>query len=121
MTWHVRSPQSFPAHFPRILAEAIRFENRSILFGSYKSHGEANAVAAHFRHFRWCLRQQPGVMPRLSALESTYQFRLSRTHEEAIVADQAKWIVLYLTATPTKLSQFVNLNPHLSEIISEAL
>lgn len=116
MTWHLRSPQSFPAHFSRILREAIAFQNRPILFGSYRTHGEANVIAANFRHFRWCLRQQPGIMPHLSALESAYQFRLSRTHESG--GFDHPWVILYLTAMPTKLSQLVDLNPHLAEIIS---
>lgn len=114
MSWNLRSPQSFPAHFSRIMLEAVAHEGRSVLFGSYRDHANAKHVAQQFRHFRWCIRQQPEIVPKLAVLETTFDFRLS-SEEEYINLE--RWLVLYLTAQPTKLSQFVNLNPHLVPLI----
>lgn len=115
MPWSLRSPQSFPAHFGRTLIEATTHEGRAILFGSYRGEAEADAVAEQFRHFRWCLRKQPGISPHLSRLEDNYQFRLAKDREYLATE---RWFILYLTATPDRVGQLVALNPHLASLIA---
>lgn len=115
MTWHLRSPQSFPAHFGRVILEAVAHEGRPVLFGSYRELKLARSVSNDFRQYRWCLRQQPQILPKLSQIESIYQLRL-QTDRSYIATD--RWFIVYLTAQPTKFTQLVNLNPHLAEIVA---
>lgn len=115
MGWKLRPITSFPAHFGRILVEAVTFSPRPVLFGSYKSNDEARAIIEDFRYFRWCLRKEPLAAPALSQAEASFQFRLSREYHYDPIK---RWTVLYLTATPDRLGEMETLNPHLGSLIA---
>lgn len=111
MAWKPRSPQSFPAHFARTMIEAVTHCDRPIPFGSYRTEKEAKIVAERFRHYRWCLRDQPTIQPSLTNLELDYQFRLSKEQSHA-------WHVLYITASVDRVRAMETLNPHLQPLIA---
>ncbi len=112
MAWTYRSPFSFPAYFPETLRRAVANLHKPELLYSGTSIG-CDGVAEDFRYYRWCLREKPEVMPMMTAIVTNYKLRTSRTKFRS----QA---LLYLTATPTAMSDLVTLNPHLERIVSEA-
>jgi len=113
MTWAYRDIATFPARFPEAMREAVAQLNTPILFSTYPSKPSANAVASSFRHFRWCLRQKPGVNTVLSSYEAMFDFRTFSEEALGVVS-------LYLVAQPTKLSELVALNQHLAATIVPA-
>lgn len=112
MSWTYRSPFGFPAYFAETLRKAAANLHQPQLLHSGTSTG-CDGVAEEFRYYRWCLRQKPEVLPALTTIVETFKLRTSRTVSETSAA-------LYLTATPTALSDLTTLNPHLSGIVTEA-
>ena len=113
MTWKLRDISTFPARFPEAMREAVASLNTPILFNAYGHKSKANAVAASFRHFRWCLRHNPGFNSVLSSYENMFDFRLFTEESLGVVS-------LFIVAQPTKLSELVALNQHLAETIVPA-
>lgn len=113
MAWHYRDVQTFPAHYGAAMREAVASLNTPILLFTASNAADAKSKCDHFRWYRWCLRERPQVLTALSDLETTYQFRVSK--------DSAPGgVLIYLTASPTKLSDLQALNPKLwSEISAE--
>ena len=112
MGWTYRDIQTFPALYANTMIKAAAHLGEPVLFASCDSFKTAESETARFRHFRWCLRQHPDVSPHLSSLEERYQFRFSNDCWGGIVG-------VYLKATPTQLSELVDLNPHLAPIIAD--
>lgn len=112
MTWSLRDISTFPARFPEAMREAVASLNEPIVFNAYGSKASANAVAASFRHFRWCLRKQPGHNTVLSSYENSFDFRTYTEESLGIVT-------LFVVAQPSKLSELAALNPHLAPLIAE--
>lgn len=112
MAWKYKSPHGFPARYPEAMRQAAAKPSTPILLfsGDYES---AQVDAEKFRHYRWCLRQKPLAMAAISSIELTYAIRTScdRHGSEGL---------LYLTLTPSVLSDLSTLNPHLAGIVAEA-
>lgn len=111
MAWKYRDIATFPARFPEAMREAVASLNTPILFNAYGSKSSADAVASSFRHFRWCLRQQPGHNTVLGSYENMFNFRTYTEESLGIVS-------LFILAQPTKLSELAALNPHLAPIVA---
>jgi hypothetical protein len=110
--WHYRSPQTFPAIYASTLREAVLEPDNPIIIWS----GSAAEVASHaerYRWFRWCIRHDPGQMLDLFTILETYDIRTKAQHDFL-------GSILYVIAKPTKLSEFIRLNPLLAdEMLSE--
>ena len=105
MTWVYKSSKNFPAMYVNALRAAARTPNEKLCIGLYKKASEARSVAEKFRHFRWCIRQEP--QSELERILEAYEIRTQITNEV--------WNTgLYLTAKPKKLSEFERLNPDLA-------
>lgn len=110
MSWAYRDVSTFPARYAEAMREAVASLGTPITFGVYRTGGEARAVAQSIRHFRWCIREKPGLNTVLTSFENMFQFRTQ-------VENNSGLNVLLLTASPTKLSELSALNPHLAPII----
>lgn len=110
MSWYYNPPQSFPMYYFATLRQASSRPNNSIIFKSFATHKEALASAEHFRYFRWCIRQDPNANKEMANILSNYEIRTFLTSD-------AFGHFLNLIAKPTKLSEFIRLNPELSEQI----
>lgn len=111
MTWSYRSPDRFPARFPRALREAAASPTFPVmLFQGPRS--EVIADAENFRYYRWCLRQKPDHSSELYRILSTHQIRTSTEH-------RPEGSVLYVTAQSTRWGDLSGLNPHLADLIAE--
>lgn len=111
MAWKYKPPQNFPAHFLAVLREAALYPNETVALGSDSRYRPVQALAEKFRHFRWCIREKPTAMNDLSLILDTFDIRTAITNDEV-------GFILSVIAKPTKLSEFVRLNPELaSEIL----
>jgi hypothetical protein len=108
--WHYKLPQSFPAYFSLALKTAVIHPDHPVVLGSYRSDVEASSVAERFRWYRWCIRKEPSAARELYMLLETYDFRTFMQTDEV-------GILLSLIAQPTKLSEFMRLNPQLAETL----
>lgn len=104
MAWPKRLPASFPRRYREAMQEAIRMSGIPITFSFCTNNIDAEKDADSFRHYRWCIRQNPNADPELTTWEREWRFRLSN-HDN----------VLYLTAMPAR--DLSALNPHLAGLI----
>jgi hypothetical protein len=107
MGWYYKPPQSFPATFVLSLRNAAAAPDTSIILASTSDIVEAKSIAEKFRYFRWCIRSEPTASSDLSEILDTFDVR-------TIIKHDAVGYILYLTARPTKLSEFIRLNPDLA-------
>lgn len=110
MGWWYKPPQNFPAAFLSNLRQAALQPDEPLPIESFGTEAEAKALAEHYRYFRWAIRTKPEAMIELSNILETFDVRT------AIKPDEVGY-VLQLTAKPTKLSEFIRLNPDLADQI----
>lgn len=110
MSWIYRSPLGFPAVYFNSLKTAAACPENSVLVIADKSYKKVQKYAETFRHFKWCIRQRPDVVPDLWKILETYEIR------SKIVSDEIGYM-LYIVARSTKLSEFQRLNPTLAHEI----
>jgi len=110
MGWHYKPPQVFPALYLNILREASSAPDVPQLFYSSNSRSEVEVIAERFRHFRWCIRQDPTAHKEMSRILADYDVR-------ATIDTTSSGHLLYVVAKPTKVSEFIRLNPALAEAI----
>ncbi len=115
MGWHYRLPSQFPATYLSGLREAKANSPDRIILGQFSRSYEAKALAEQFRWFRWCVRERPDAAKDLSTILEDYDVRTS------IESSDIFGYILYVTAKPTKISEFVRLNPQLAESIEEEI
>lgn len=108
MSWHYRSPLSFPALYTSALIKAGEWINDYVIVDARATLREAQRLAADFRWFKWCIRQNAGVRSDLFSILDTYDVR-TQVREDEI------GFILLVVARPTKLSEFMRLNPELAE------
>lgn len=108
MAWYYKPPQSFPATFLVALRRAGDNPEVPQIVQSFENLRDAQTLAEQYRYFRWAIRQKPEAMHDLSKILSTYDVRTK------IITDDFGSI-LYLIAKPTKLSEFITLNPDLAD------
>lgn len=106
MSWHWKSPTTFPAKFTRSLENAIADPDTPIPFESFGDQANARAAAERYRYFLWCIRSRPDFSGGLSLLVSGYDIR------SQIKEDEVGW-VLFIRARRTKLGEIERLNPGL--------
>ena len=112
MSWYYRRPQMFPAVYLNTLRNAANHPTVPQVLGSGMVK-EIEVLAEKFRWFRWCIRQEPMAYRELTNILETFDIRAST---EIFGAGA----MLYITARPTKVSEFILLNPELSaEILLE--
>lgn len=116
MGWYYRLPQKFPAMYPQIIRAAVSSLNVPQLL-SYGSPEEVSSIAETLRWFRWCIRYDPAADKEFSTIFENYDIRASTQTE----IWNGKWqTLLYITAKPTKVSEFIRLNPELAgDVLSE--
>lgn len=107
MAWHYKSPQTFPAFYVQTLREATAEPNVPVPLGSYLALSDAEDIAERFRWFRWCIRQTPTPFSDLNLLLEGFEIR-SKIH-----SDECGHVV-FVTAKPNKLQEFIRLNPELA-------
>jgi hypothetical protein len=113
MSWHYRAPQLFPALFVNTLRTAASCPDQSVMLGADNDRHNINLLAEKFRWFKWCVRKRPEAMPDLFKILSTYDVR------SKVFTDKAGSI-LFVIARPTKVSEFMRLNPELAaQIVPE--
>lgn len=114
MGWHYKTPQTFPATYLDSLRAATSDPGGRVLLASLRDRRDIEVIAERFRHFRWCVRQIPNAHHEIFLLLETHEIRTMIEEDETI-----KSFHLWLTAKPTKLSEFVRLNPELAgEVLS---
>lgn len=112
MSWHYRSPLSFPALFTSALLKANEWPGDWVIIDARGSSKEIQKLAAEFRWFKWCITHEKTGPSELRDILEKYETRL-KTREDEI------GFILLVVARPTKLSEFERLNPKLaSEIMS---
>lgn len=112
MGWYYRLPQAFPAMYPQIIRSAVMSLNVPQLL-TYGTPKEVAAIAETLRWFRWCVKQDPGASIEFANIFEIFDIRASTSWDEASV-------LLYITAKPTKVSEFIRLNPELAgDVLSE--
>ncbi len=107
MGWTYRLPSMFAASYLITLRQAAASPETPIILYSSDSRKEVNAIAEKFRYLKWCIRQDLTASKDLSAILETYDVRSKITEDEV-------GFILWITAKPTKLSDFFNLNPDLA-------
>lgn len=107
MAWHWKDPTTFSARFPAAMREAAAALGEPILLTTSLSSSEIYGFATRFRWYRWCLRHRPGVQETLAVLDMTYSYRTQ-------IIKHPFGYELFLTAKPTQLSEFFELNPDLA-------
>lgn len=107
MGWYYKPPSLFPASYLAAMREAAAIPDQPVIFHSAVRRAELDAISERFRWLKWCIRKEPNAVSELYQLLSTYDYRFKT------VKDEVGWL-LYLTAKPTKLSEFIRLNPELS-------
>jgi hypothetical protein len=113
MSWHYRSPLAFPALFISTLREAAARPDEPIVLASSSRRGDIEALAERFRWFRWCIRQDITIIPGLNYILDNYDVRSS-------IEQDAVGFILFIIAKPTKVSEFIRLNPDLArEILAD--
>jgi hypothetical protein len=112
MSWHYRAPAKFPALFHNVTREAA-LTGEPVVFASSPSRADLEHIAEQFRWFKWCAAHDDGADKSLSNLVETYDFRSSIKEDEV-------GFILWLSARPTKVSEFIRLNPDLArEVLRE--
>ncbi len=113
MGWHYRAPSKFPAIFLATLREAALRSPVPVPLGDYVTDKEAQVVAEKFRWFRWCIRKEEGADRELTNILLNFEVRTSVDEDEV-------GFILSVIAKPTKVSEFIRLNPSLAEsVLSE--
>lgn len=107
MGWHYRLPQAFPAMYPVAIRTALQQLGEPVLL-TYGTKGEVEVVAEKFRWFKWCIREDPGAFMEFATVFDDYDIRTSSQYS-------AGNLILYVTAKPTKVSEFIRLNPELAD------
>lgn len=111
MGWHYKPPQVFPATFLDALRQAVLQPGEKVLLASFPNRRATQAVAEHFRYFRWCIRKVPDAHHEMFTLLESHEVRTQMEN------DPIAGFHLWLTAKPTKLSEFERLNPELSAMV----
>lgn len=112
MGWYYRTPQMFPAVYLSTLRNAAASPDIPQVLGS-GTIADIKVLAEKFRWFRWCIREHPTAMMELTNILENYDIRASTEIHGA-------GAIIYITAKPTKISEFIRLNPDLSaEVLSE--
>lgn len=106
MSWHYRAPNAFPAIYITTLRQAAANPSAPIVFHSSASRADVEIIAERFRWFKWCVKQDESSTELLKIL-NTYDIR-------SLIKEDEVGYILWITAKPTKLSEFVRLNPILA-------
>ena len=113
MGWYYRPPANFPAFYPHSLREAALTPSIPTIVAATPTTKEINAIAETYRWFRWCIRSEPMANKELSSILENYEIRTS-------IETTNLGSILYVTAKPTKVSEFIRLNPELAgEVLPE--
>jgi hypothetical protein len=110
MPWTYRDPMVFPRSFHDGIFAPIAQLGTPVLFHIADSESELTSVLERFRWFRWCVKQQPSLTPELFQAISAHSFRAS-------TSAQLSKLLIYITAQPNKVSDFIELNPDLANEI----
>lgn len=114
MAWHYRNPLVFPTMYVNALRTAAKCPNQSVMITSAVEYNQISIYAEQFRRFKWCIKVKPEAAPDLLKILQNFDCRTK------IVNDEMGYI-LYLTARPTKVSEFERLNPELAKSIGSML
>lgn len=106
MAWKYRDIATFPAIFPSALRNGLANLDTAILVNTYSSEGSCRDDAEFFRWYRYCLRQKPDFDRELGNIACNYKLRTK-------ILRFASGYGLYLTVSPTPLSELEALNPDL--------
>lgn len=115
MVWSYRNPNLFPLIFPRGLVQAAASPDEEILLYHATSHSDALGKISSFRHYRWCVAQEPIHDYRLAALVRDFKFRASIKPAPAYMTGHSH--LVYLKAQPDEFQALINLNPDLADLI----
>lgn len=109
MGWHYKSPLAFPAAHIASIRSAATNLNEPFILGSFTDIKKANILQEKFRWLKWCVRQEPSITPDLASIISNFDVRTF------IQEDKGFGYILYLIIRPTKVSEFISLNPELAK------
>lgn len=110
MGWYYRLPQAFPAMYPQIIRLAVSLLNVPQLL-TYGTPKEVASIAETLRWFRWCVKQDPTAFKEFYNIFESYDIRASTQTE---IWHGEFQTLLYITAKPTKVSEFIRLNPEIA-------
>lgn len=108
MPWHYKHPNTFPAYFGATLKAAHESPNEPFMLGGFSSKSEAEVIAEKIRHYKWCIRQAP--IYDLQPILEDFNVR-------TFIHNDGYAFILYLVVKPTKVSDFISLNPDLAREI----
>ena len=97
---------TFPATMLAQLREAAASPDTTIPLASSPDIIDIQILAERWRYFRWCIRAKFAIKD-LTDICNTYDLRTTIRRDEV-------GYILYLIAKPTKVSEFVRLNPDLA-------
>jgi hypothetical protein len=106
--WHYRNPSAFPNAYHRALLNACLEPSVPQVINSFPNLANLKVEAERFRWFRWCIRQRPSAAFELARLLDQFE---TRTFYKEIEGR----FILFLIAQPDVLSEFIRLNPQLSD------
>ena len=106
MGWDYKSPKTFPALFSRSLQQAVELSPSKVGIFSTTSEAAAKSFMSNFRHYRWCIRQDPGHDALLGRIELGYQIRTR-------LKESLNFYTVELEAKPTRLFDLFESNPWL--------
>lgn len=112
MSWHWKSPSTFPALFSNTIAQAIAQPEEQVILDSYQTKSSAKAHAEKFRWYLWCIRSRPDHSGGMAKQINGYDLRTQIKTDEV-------GFVLWLRARADKLSEFERLNPDLAAELRE--
>lgn len=112
MSWHYRSPQSFPALFTMSLQKAAQYPDNFVMISAAPTRAEIDKQAEQFRWFKWCIRQNVTASRSLANILDDHDVR-------ARIKEDDLGFILFIIARPTKLSEFIRLNPQLAEEVCQ--
>jgi len=99
---------TFPASVLVAIRQASVFPNEPYMLGGFTQIEKAKRLAEKIRHLRWCVKQDATVTPDLNLIFNKFDLRTSITEDHL-------GFILWITARPTKVSDFIELNPELAD------
>lgn len=111
MTWDYKPPKNFDPAISSVLIKTLK-QTDNTLHIYFRSESETRSFAEKFRHFRWCVRQQPDRAGDDHKLEMQYDYRTKVIH-----SPHSGWH-LRITAVENRLGYMMELNPWLIALAS---
>lgn len=111
MTWDYKPPNNFDKAISSALIDTLQ-QSDNTLHIYFHTEAETRSFAAKFRHFRWCVRQQPERAGDYHPLEMQYDYRTKVMH------NSQSGHYLRITAIENRLGYMMELNPWLVSLAS---